>query len=515
VLLIACANVANLAVARLLRRDRELGLREALGAGRGRLVRQLLTESTLLSLIGGAMGLLLAVLAMPLLTAFVARFTSRTGEIAIDGRVLVFTTVVSILTGVAFGTAPSLLSRIDLGSIVRAGRHTETRFRRRLQGSLVEAQVSVSVVLLAGAGLLLMSVYKLQQVNTGMNPERVVAAEAYTTFSRRTPAEFLTFNEAIVEALEAEPDVVTAAVASAVPLASVRPGTVRYRLEGVEPGGDLPSAEIGVVTPGYFTTLGIPLLDGRGIEDRDTRDSAPVAVVNQTLARQAHGRPIIGTRVTFGAERWVTVVGVVGDVRQYGLAGGATPQIYVPLRQGPGINTHVLVRTTGDPARAAATITRVVHELDPDTPVENIATLDALRVSQLRRPQLTAILLSIFAGLALVVTLTGLAGVMAMHAARRTMEFGVRMALGATRRQVVRPVLGDGLRLLFAGLLVGVTASLVLTRLLSAYLFETTPTDPLTFAAVTAALVLAGGAACLGPAWRATRVDPQVVFRTE
>jgi predicted permease len=517
VLLIACANVANLAIARLLGRERELALREGLGAGRGRLIRQLLTESTLLSVVGGIAGLGFAASTLSLLTSFVGRFTSRIGEIAIDGRVLAFTLALSIATGVAFGTVPALMSRVDLGAVIRSGRRALSGRRQRVQGGLVVAQVSVSVVLLAGAGLLLASFYRLQQVDLGYRGQQVVSAEAFVTFSRHTSREqHITLYQSILDRLEAEPGIVSAAVTSTVPLAG---GTqrIRVRTDGqAVPSGEQPSADAVVASPRYFATLGVPLRAGREFTLHDVDGSQRVAVINETMARQWPEGRAIGARVsTNGGDTWWTVVGVVGDVKQSSLDGHATPQLYLPLAQGPALNGRILVRTSGDTAAAGAAITRAVHAIDADLPVENIYTLDELRASHLSRPQHTAVLLTIFAALALVVTMTGIAGVMAVHVTHRRQEFGVRMALGARPGQVLRPVLCGGLCLIALGLLIGIGAAAAMTRVLSSYLFDTTPTDPVAFGAVVIALAAAGMASCLGPAWRAMRVDPQVVFRTD
>ncbi len=518
VLLIACANVANLSIARLLRRDRELGLRETLGAGRGRLIRQLLTESTLLSLLGGAVGLLFAWSTLSLLTAFAGRFTSRTGEIAVDGRVLLFTTAVSVLTGIAFGTIPALMARFDLGAVMRAGRQTESRGHRRLQSLLVVAQVAISVVLLTGAGLLLASFYKLQRVQPGYDTEHVVSAEAFVTFARYPDlSRFLGLYRSILDRLEAEPGVRSAAVTSALPLGGLSPNTVKVRIEGeATPEDQLSTVDVVIVSPDYFLTLGIPVRDGRAFSDRDAAEAPPSVVINETLRRRWGQASAIGSRVSVeGAPRWRTVVGVVGDVRQASLNRDARPLLYVPLAQGPAINGHLLVRTTGEAAATAATITRAVHAVDPEMPVENIATLQALRANDLSRPQLTAALVTIFAALALAVTMTGITAVLALHVSHRRTEYGVRMALGARPGQVLRPVLCNGLCLVAVGLVVGIGAAAILTPMLASYLFATTPTDPLTFVVVVIALIAMGALACLGPAWRATRVDPQLVFRTE
>jgi predicted permease len=517
ILLIACANVANLALSRLLRRDRELGLREAVGAGRGRLVRQLLTESTLLSVSGGLIGLGAAASSLSLLTAFAGRFTSRTGEIAIDGWVLAFALALSTLTGIAFGTIPALTIHTDLGAIIRGGRVDGDPARRRLQSALVVAQVAISAVLLIGAGLLLTSVYRLGQVDPGYRPEQTITADIFGNFSNYTRERLQQLYTTLVTRLEAESDIAVAAVTNGVPLTTFDPGAAAMRIESEPETERLPAiVDVRVVTPHYFQTLEVPLLEGRGLADADTGETSANVVVNQTLARRWTDRPAIGARVSFdGGSTWRTVVGIVADVRQFGFTDKGVPQAYLPLLQAPSIEGRVVFRTTLDRAAAEQLLKRHVRALEPDMPVENITTLADLRRDYLSRPLLTAALVLICAALALIVTMTGIAGVMAMHVSRRIKEFGVRLALGATREQVLRPVLSEGFGLIAAGLVIGLTAAAALAQLLSSYLFDTTPTDPLTFTVAAAALLVAGGLACLGPAWRATRVDPQVVFRSE
>ncbi len=520
VLLIACANVANLTLARLLHRDRELAVRSALGAGRGRIVRQLLTESSLLSLAGGAFGLLFARATLSLLTGFVERFTTRTGDIAIDLKVLAFALLVSLLTGIVFGTLPALQSRVDLaGAMKQGGRTGESAGHRRLQSGLVVAQVAVSVVLLVGAGLLLSSVHRLSQVDPGYRAEHVVSAEAYTNFSKYPDAlSQLRFYEPVLERLAAEPGVVSAAVTNAVPLSATQPGSGPFEIEGraTDDPDKRPTADVRVVTPGYFQTLGVPILKGRSFTALDRRDGPQVALVNASMTRYwDHGDPI-GSRLSFdGAQTWIRVVGVVGDIRQFGLDRPSIAQVYVPLSQSGGLAGRFLVRTAGPTAGVATLIRDAVHGVDPNMPVENIQTLDALRERYLATPKLTAALLALFAALALVVTVAGVAGVIATSVSRRTAEFGLRMALGAGRARVLWQVLGQGLALVGAGLLAGTVAATAVTRVLVAYLFDTQPTDPIVLALVAATFAAAGLIACLGPAWRATSVDPMLALRAE
>jgi putative ABC transport system permease protein len=522
VLLIACANVANLTLARLLRRDRELALRSALGAGRGRLVRQLLTESTMLSLAGGAFGLLFATWTTGMLTTFVARFTPRTGEVAIDIRVLLFTVAVSMLTGLAFGTLPALASRVDLaGAMKQGGKGTgESVGRRRLQSVLIVAQVAVSVVLLVGAGLLLASFYRLQSVDPGYRAERVMSAELFGNFSKYPNADTQRrFYLPLIERLEAQPGVISVAVTNAVPLRTTQPGSAPFVIEGRadDVPEKRPTADTRIVSSSFFKTIGVPLVAGRAFAESDGPDSQPVVVINKAMVRYWGSSDPIGSRISLdNGQSWSTIVGIVGDVKQFGLDRDVVAQVYTPLRQTrQTLGGLALVRMNGDEATAAKTIRDAVWAIDATMPVQNLRTLDEIRDRYLATPRLTAMLLAIFAALALLVTMAGVTGVIATSVSQRTQEFGVRMALGASRPAVLQMVIRQGLVLVAIGLVVGVLASAATTRVLSSYLFDTAPTDPITFAVVCGAFVVAGIAACLGPAWRATTVDPMAALRTE
>jgi putative ABC transport system permease protein len=523
VLLIACANVANLTLARMLRRDRELAMRTALGAGRWRLVRQLLTESTLLSVAGGIVGLAFAWSTIDMLTRFVGRFTSRTGEIGIDPGVLGFTLLVSVATGLIFGTLPALASRVDLVSALKSGGKGTSDAgggRRRVQGALIVAQVAVSVVLLVSAGLLLLSFYRLQSVDPGFRGDRVMTAEVFGNFTKYpNPQTLRRLYVSILERLESSPGVAGAAVTNGVPLAGVQPGTTRFEVRGrtYNTPEDRPTTDVRVASPRYFDTLSIPIKRGRGFTELDHEDAARVTIVNESLAlREWSGRDPIGEEVSAdNGQTWFTVVGVVGDVRTFGLERDAVPQVYIPLRQAGGLAGRVMLRVNGDPSSAIATLRSVVHGIDPDLPIENVRTLDEIRDTSLATPRLTAMLLTIFAGLALLVTITGITGVIAQSVSQRTQEFGLRMALGASQQSVLHMVLRQGLLLVGLGLTIGIVASIGFARVLRSYLYQTTPTDPITFVVVAVAFVVAGTLACLGPAWRATTVDPMKALRAE
>jgi putative ABC transport system permease protein len=532
VLLIACANVANLTLARMLGRDRELAMRTALGAGRGRLVRQLLTESTLLAVVGGVIGIAVAWLTIDMLTTFVGRFTSRTGEITLDPMVLIFTLAVSIFTGLLFGTLPALGSRVDLvGALKQGGGQTgDGGNRKRLQGALIIAQVAVSVMLLIGAGLLLASFYRLQRVETGYRSDGVLSAQIYGNFSRypniTTQRKLY---EPVLARLQAQAGVSAAAITNAVPLAGGAPGTTRFEIEGrpVDDPERLPTADFRVATPQYFATIGVPVVSGRVFSDMDGEASMRVVVINRAMTKYWEGTDPIGGRIGLPGPpprpgqppnpiNWFTVVGVVGDVRQFGLAQETVAQVYVPLTQSPfGVAGQILVRTAGDPAAFGNVLRDTVHAVDPNQPVENVQTLDDLRSEALAAPRLTATLLGVFAGVALLVTLAGIGGVIATSVQQRTKEFGLRMALGARRDSVLTMVVRQGLVLVVIGLVLGVVGALAAGRVLNAYLYQTAPTDPIIYAGVAALFILSGVIACLIPAQRATTVDPLIALRAE
>jgi putative ABC transport system permease protein len=521
VLLLACANVANLTLARMLRRDREFAMRVALGAGRGRLIRQLLAESTLLATVAGLAGLALAWATLGVLTRFVGRFTERTDAIGLDPWVLLFTLTVAIVSGIAFGLVPALSTRSDvlpslkqgsLGSGVSAG-------RRRLQDALVVAQVALSVVMLVGASLLLASVWRLQRVDSGFRADRVLAATVFGNFSKYPDATSqLALYEPLVERLNQLPGVDAAAITNAVPLVGANPNETPFDIEGRTPdAARRPRGDVRVVSPRYFEALDIPVLLGRAFNPLDHREAARVVMINQAMVRYWDGSDPVGSRLSVdNGTTWWTVVGVVGDVRQFGLDRAAVPQAFIPLAQMPnGLGGRVLLRTSGDPAALSRAVIDAVHALDPDMPVEDVQTLEEVRSDALAAPRLTALLLAIFAGLAMVVTLTGVTGVIAASVSERTREFGVRMALGATRGWVLRMVLRQGLVLVAAGLVLGLAAAAVFSKALSAYLFATPPRDPLVLAAVAVVFVVAGLLACLGPARRATGADPLVALQAE
>jgi predicted permease len=523
VLVIAAANVANLALARTLRRSRELAVRTALGSSRGRLLRQLVVENLILGLVGGALGVAFAWMSTGLLVAFIGRFTPRTGQVGIDGAVLAFAFLVSIATGVVSGLAPALAARRSVAQGLRDGgaQAGEGRERHRLRSGLVVAQVAVSFALVVSAALLLESFYKIATAPLGFETQHVMTAAIYGNFSRRTEAaDQRRFESQVLENLRAMPGVRSAALTGAVPQSAIVPSHVPVTLQGSRDAerSDF-EVDANFASDGYFETLGVPLLGGRDFRSSDTPDAPPVAIVNQSMARLWKGADPVGRRFTTpGPDGPIafTVVGLAADYRLYDVAQANPAQFYLPVSQNPGRGTRLLARVAGDPATAVPSIKSAVHRADPQTPVEDLATIAEIRSStHLAEPRLTAVLLSVFALVALAITLAGIAGVIGTSVSQRTRELGVRMALGASRRSVLRIVLGQGLALAAVGVALGAAAALLFSRLLSSFLFETSAADPRPLAAVAALFLLVTGLAAAGPARRATSIDPLEALRSE
>ncbi|HXO26483.1 MAG TPA: ABC transporter permease [Thermoanaerobaculia bacterium] len=524
VLLIVCANVANLQLARLSSRGDEIGLRTALGAGRGRLLRQLLTESVILALLGAALGIGVAATLLRALVAFAARFTSRTGDIALDGQVLVFTLAVAIVAGLLSGTLPALAaSRGIAGAISAGGRGGSGGAGQagsgRLRAILAGVQVAVSFMLLVGAGLTLRSVWKLQAVDAGFNPENVLAVAVdldwahYKTLPLRR-----TFQRALLEKARALPGTAAAAYSSNYPLDGLGRATSGVRVQGrAVADADLPQADFRFASPGAFAALGIRIERGRGIEETDRDGGPPVAVLGHGLASRLFGsEDPVGRRVTFGpgTPLWHTVVGVIADVRDLSLDRDPGGAVWLALDQNPALAGSLLLRSRRDPLDLAAAARRLVLDIDPRQPVGRVQTLETARAASLAAPRLTTLLLCAFAALALVVTVIGLGGVVAFGVVQRTREIGIRMALGADRGAILAAVLREGLAAVGTGLLVGAAAALLLAHVIARLLFGVPPTDPVTYLAVALLLVAVAALACLLPARRATAVQPSLALRS-
>jgi predicted permease len=525
VLLIACANVANLMLSRLMRREREMAVRSALGAGRGRLIGQLLTESTLLAVVGGVIGTLLAMFTLNLLVDFAARFTPRAAEIRIDGAVLLFTLSVSALTGLAFGLMPALSVKENLVAALKDGsmQSTSGAVRQRMRSTLVVAQVAVSFMLLMGAGLMLRSLIKLQNTHPGFDPERVLAMSVSPNWSKYTTREqYKNFAVRLIDQVKPQPGVLSAAMATNYPLnpsgIASGPFNRNFIIEGqsLAEGELAPQADFRVVSTDYFQTIRMPLVKGRFFTEQDDEGALAIALINQSLARHRWGTDDpLGKRVSFDrGESWVTIVGVVGDIKNYGLNREAVDEIYRPLEQAGGAN-FLLVRTPADPTAMARQMRNVIYQIDPETAIDGERTLEDARSESLASPRLTAILLALFAALALAITAAGIAGVMSLSVTQRTHELGIRIALGATQAGVLWMVLRQGMTLVLIGLGIGSLGAFALTGLMSTLLFGVEPTDPLTFLAVSFVLAGAAVVACYLPARRVTLIDPIRALRSE
>jgi predicted permease len=522
VLLLACANVANLSLARLVRREKEMALRSALGAGRGRLRRQLLTESLLVSLTGGVLGVALAASGRGLLVHFARRFTPRANEIAVDVPVLLFSLGVALVVGVVLGLLPGLSARRSLSASLQEGRDASaaTPARLRMRNVLIAGQVAISFVLLVGAGLMLRTLWKLSHVDTGFHAERVLTARLSMNFTRYAKNEArLDFQDRLVERLSQEPGVLSVALANSFPLNEGGPNNGTYDVEGRRAAtpDQKPRANFQRVSADYFKTIGVPVLRGRAIAQADRLEAPLVAVINDHMARHVWpGENAVGKRIEIetdpGKTTLAEIVGVVGDVRQYSLAEAAGDEVYFSIRQFPGLGS-LLIRSDADPRRLERVVRATVHAIGPEQPVDRIRTLEEVRSGALDTQRLTATLLLIFATLALTITATGIAGVIGFSVGQRRQEFGIRMALGALPGAVRAMVLRQGMRHVTAGLALGIAAALVLTRLWSNLLYEVSPTDPPTFLAVAVMLLGVAALACFIPARRATSVDPMVALR--
>lgn len=523
VLLIACANVANLLLARLLKLERELSVRAALGASKARLARQLLTESMLLSLSGGALGLALTPLVLSLLVRFAERFTTRAAEVRIDAPVLLFTLAASLATALLFGIAPAFWSGRISGDALKSNRTTASRGRQRMRGALVMAQVAVSFLLLVGAGLTLRSLFRLLQEDPGFQPDRLLTMRVTPNFTRYNKPELQrALFQWILDRTRTLGDVQSASLASNFPFSPggivAGPGNSEFEMEGrpISKGELMPQVDITVVGEGYFETIRQPLLAGRLFTQKDEMDGSIVAVINQAMAR--HRWPSedpVGKRVTFDhRETWVTIGGVVGNVKEYGLDKPVGDEIYLPPSQ-HFFAGNIVIRSAHDPAAVVSEVRAALHDIDPFLAVDGVATMDRLRSDSVASPRLTATLLGLFAALALVISASGIAAVMALSVSQRTHELGIRMALGARRESLLYSIVMQGVKLAAVGTVAGLLGAFGVARWLSALLFDTSPTDPLTFGAVSLLFLAVAAAASFVPARQVTSIDPVIALRDE
>jgi predicted permease len=527
-LLVACANVANLLLVRAESRRRELAVRNALGAGRARLVRQLLAEGLLLALAGGGLGLLVAVLGVPELLALSPASLPRHGDIAIDRVVCGVTLLLALGTGLMFGLAPALqLTGGHLHTALKeSGDRSGTRSHGRLRRSLVALEVALAMALVVGASLLLQSFWRLRQVEVGFTPERVLTFDLALPESRYSDtAKVLGFYSSLEERLAGIPGVARVGAVSHLPLTGMV-GNWDIEVEGrsVRPGDPPPSPRINIATPGYYSTLEIPLERGRGFVPADDQRSLPVAVVNGTMARRLWpGVDPIGRRfrVIGDSTAWLTIVGVAHDTKSWGLTAEALPEYTLPFYQLPTAirsvrrSMSVVVRTAGDPLALAAPVRREIAALDPDLALSNVRTLERVVADSVGDRRFTMLLLGLFGAVALALAAIGIYGVTAYGVAQRTREMGIRLALGAEPGAVRRLVLREGVRLALAGLVAGLAVALVGTRALRSQLYGIGSSDPATYLGLSAVLLLVAVLATYLPARRATRVDPAITLRAE
>ncbi len=534
VLVIACANVANLLLARASSRQHEVAIRNALGASRLRIIRQMLTESVLLAIFGGLFGLLLATWAHDFLGSSISALPRSLGtpsvlerivSTGVDRWVLGFTFVTSVLTGVLFGLAPAIqASRPDLNETLKeGGRGLATgRGKGRVRSLLIVGEVALALVLLVSAGLLIRSFWKLVAVDPGFNPEKVLTLNVALPESRyQSEIQMIEFEQQAIERLQGLPGVESAGAVFGLPLGDI---LIRgdFTIEGQPPPPPQISPSKEVASADYFRAIGIPLVKGRDFNDQDKKDSPRVAIISQSMARRfwLHEDPL-GRRIDpgFSASSWCRIVGVVGDVKQHGLDEGSSLAIYLPYAQSPSAflmrNMAFAIRTRSDPRSVAAAVRQAIEGVDPDLPVFDIATMEQLVYRSVSEPRLNAVLLGLFASLALALASVGIYGVTSYAVIHRTHEIGVRMALGADRGQVLNLIVREGMLLTCVGVGAGLVVAFGVTRLMRSLMYGVRPSDPGTFAAAAIALAAVALLACYIPARRATKVDPMVALRYE
>ncbi len=518
-LLIACVNVANLLLARAASRQKEIAVRLTVGAARARIVRQLLTESVLLALLGGLIGLALARWGKDLLVVFISPNLPSLEPIGLDYRVLGFSLALAVVTGLAFGLAPALqASRVSLNEVLKeAGRSaSESRSDMLFRNVLLISETALAVVLLVGAGLLFRSFLRVRGIDQGFKPERILSLTIDLTLSKYpTPKDQARYFEQVIEGIKGIKGVESVGGNGCPPLGgrldSISPLAVEGRSEKV------PIAFNANISPDYFRTLGIPLKMGRIFDNRDREGSPSVALVNESFARRYFpGEICLGRRVESWVHKndWLTIVGVVGDVRDW-VEGKPNPEIYLPYLQAGEPYMTVLVHTAGNPMLWAGAVRRQVASVDKDQPPHDLASLEELRASSFTPRRVNMLLVAAFATLGLTLASVGIYGVVSYSVSQRRHEIGIRMALGAERGDVLKIVVGQGLGSALVGTGIGMVASLALTRLLQSMLFGVKPSDPVTFVAVSLVLLVVAWLACYIPARRATKVDPMVALRYE
>lgn len=517
VLLIACANLTNLLLARASARTRELALRQCLGASALRIVRQTLTESLLLSFLGAALGVLVAIWIVTALKSFVASQIPNVESVSVDLTVLLFTTAIMLLTGVLCGLAPAIRgARVNLQEAIKEGaRGSASGSSRRLNNIFVVSQVALSLVLLIGAALFLQSFRNLLSVNPGFRAENVLMAELSLPEQKyKEKTDVQSFFEQLRQNVSSVPGVQAVELCQVVPFSGDGQGGP-FTVEGVQQEQEK-VAWLRSSTPGYFAAMGMPIVKGRSFESTDTEKSLPVAIVDEKLAQMYSSQgDLVGKRIRTGGGPWLTIVGVVPNVKNRKLDEDPWPYIYRPYSQWIRRETMLVVRSSVDPSAIAGNLRQQVARLDPELPLANVSTIQAAMDRSLVTKRLTNLLLAGFAVTALLLALTGIYGVMSLNVANRRNEFGIRLALGAQRSNVLRMMLGQGLRLAVVGVALGLLGAIAFTRLLKGLLFGISASDPWTFAVIAVLLVGVALMACWIPARRATRVDPLEALRAE
>ena len=524
VLLIACANVGNLLLVRAAGRQKEVAIRCALGAARSRLARQFLTESILLAMVGGILGLLLAMWGVSVVESLGSQVTPLLESLRIDTRVLGFTFAISILSGIVFGLAPALnASNPDLNETMKEGARSSgaQAGHNRLRNVLVISEVAMALVLLISAGLLIKSVIRLRNVDTGFEAENRLTMNVGLSRAKypKSP-QWIAFYDQLRQGLEALPGVKSAGFTSVLPFSGNFDGRGLAVEDRPRPAGEEFSVDLYIITPSYQKAMSIQLLSGRALNDQDTETTSLVALINETMAREMWpGEDPIGKRIKFAGSRdpqpWRTVAGIVRDVKQYGLDRKDPMQIYLPEAQYPTSFMTLVVHTASDPTALIGAVRGVVRNMDKDQTVYNIATMEQLLADSISLQRFSTLLLMIFAGVALMLAAVGIYGVISYSVTQRTHEIGVRLALGASRRDIIRLVVRQGMAVTLAGVGIGLCATFALTRIIESLLFNVSATDPATFVIIPAALTTVALGACLLPARRAAKVDPMVALRYE
>ena len=529
VLLIACVNVANLLLARAASRGREVAIRTSMGASRWRIVRGLLTESVLISVIGGACGLMVASASLGPLLRLAEGSVPQVFTVSLDRSVLLFTFLVSVITGLIFGIVPALrTTKLDLRETLNEGSRGSTSGlgQHRLRGVLVATEIAFAMMLLIGSGLLLRSFSRLQEVSAGFRPDHLLVADLpLSQNAYAKPEQRFQFFDRVIDRASALPGVRSVGAASFLPV-SGGGGLINFNIEGRPPKTphDYLAAGYRTITPQYMETLNVPLLQGRNIATGDTEKAPAVVVINGTMAHTYFpGENPLGKRMQIGATPdkdvpYMEIVGVVGDVHQ-GLDSDPTAEMYLPYKQAdallPVFQLSIVLRTAGEPHAQAAALRSALGEIDPNQPLVKIRTMDENMAASVTEPRFRTWLIGIFAGLALVLAAVGIYGVMSYSVTQRTNEIGIRVTLGAQANDVFRIVVGEGMRLALLGVAVGVVAALISTRVLRTFLYGISAVDPVTFVATALLLTMVAVAASYFPARRATRVDPMVALRHE